>query len=266
MSQKRSIQLALVVVTLSIGCLSSGAIAKGTGLWRLPSSTAQYFGCGNGPGHHAPMIRSPGYQPPQVQRLKFIPAKQGPFCKAGTCGVTAGFQSMPAEADIWSPDNLNGAFRQGPPQQVLPQRGNPQHAQSQMPMHLQPQFAPQRMPMQAHPRVPGQQQSVLFAPPTKRTLPLIQEESTLTEEIKKGKSEMNAEPQSDNLVTPADEEESRDSLLDEDDLNSFRTEDPEADLEEPAMPDAEPRSAPQSKDDTPQTDQAKGPRVWTVRH
>ena len=50
-----------------------------TGRWHLPSNVAQYFGVGYGPGYHAPMIRSPGYDAMPVQRLKFVSPECSPF-------------------------------------------------------------------------------------------------------------------------------------------------------------------------------------------
>jgi len=203
------------------------------------------------------MIRSPGYQPPQVQRLKFIPAKQGPFNRVGHNCAVAGFQSLPMEADMWALDNLNGAFQSG-----IPQQGQPQ-----------PQFAPQLMPRQpgvptpAGPRVPGQPASPLFTPPAKPALPPIPAEITLTEKEKKQANEEKATSKptkAERAPTPANEEDSGDDLLDGDELDSFDLEESD-DSDEPAMPDAEPLPAPESLDDTGQTDQAKGPRRWVIR-
>jgi len=71
--------LAVVLVGLTAG-VSEG---QSMGRWRMPSTPAQFFGCGYGPGHHAPMVRMPCCTPMSVQRLNFVPC-QG--CQGG-CGV-----------------------------------------------------------------------------------------------------------------------------------------------------------------------------------
>lgn len=250
MSPRRLLESALVVLLVS-SFIDSTTLAKGTGLWRLPSSTAQYFGYGYGPGHHAPMIRSPGYRPPQVQRLKFIPAKQGPFCNAGNCQASAGYQSLPVEADMWALGALEAPAG----------------------MSLQPMPYLQHQPMAPQPapaiqQTPAAQRSILFPPP-KRALPADPPASKPSKPEPAPKvQQTEPKPTSENLPTPADEPEEDllgDDDLEVDDLEADDLEEEELDEDEPAMPDAEPLPQPETKDETPRTEQARGPRVWNCR-
>jgi len=76
MQNCRLICLAVVLVCLTAG-VSEG---QSLGRWRMPSTPAQFFGCGYGPGHHAPIVRMPCCTPMSVQRLNFVPC-QG--CQGG---------------------------------------------------------------------------------------------------------------------------------------------------------------------------------------
>lgn len=255
MSLRRPLEFALVAL-LALSFMPSVSLAKGTGLWRLPSSTAQYFGYGYGPGHHAPMIRSPGYQPPQVQRLKFIPAKQGPFCPTGHCQMASGYQSLPIQADLWALDAMSAPMH-GVPQPILA----PQYAPPY------PQGSPPQAPVQSHP--------VLFPSP-ERVQPRPTPAPKPTEEKPSAAKPLEKK---ETLPTPSPTEESdEDDLLGDDlisdedfDMEEFEGDDQDAELEEdldedePAMPDAEPLPQPKSKDETPRTDQARGPRIWNCR-
>lgn len=81
-SSRRAPSPAAVVfaaVGLAVALAPHSAWAAGTGVWRLPSTRLQCFGYGYGPGYHAPMVRSPGYRPPEVRRLEFVPAACGPY-------------------------------------------------------------------------------------------------------------------------------------------------------------------------------------------
>jgi hypothetical protein len=61
---------------------------------RLPSTLAQYVGCGYGAGHHAPIVRTPLKRPDRVQRVMVVwpqhsqwqPAGYAPIgCYGGDC-------------------------------------------------------------------------------------------------------------------------------------------------------------------------------------
>jgi len=82
---------------LIVACLLAGvAEGQSIGRWRLPSTPAQYFGCGVGPGHHAPMVRAPRYQPPRMQRITITTHRRAPFCH--NTGVSFGCQpSLPMQ-------------------------------------------------------------------------------------------------------------------------------------------------------------------------
>lgn len=252
MSLRRPLEFALVAL-LTLSFMPSVSLAKGTGLWRLPSSTAQYFGYGYGPGHHAPMIRSPGYQPPQVQRLKFIPAKQGPFCNAGHCQMTGGYHSLPIQADLWALDAMSAPMH-GVPQPVLA---------PQYPQQAYPHFGPPQAPVLQHPALFPSPERVQPRP-TPAPAPSKADEEQSSEAKPLEKKEV--------LPTPNPADEDDDLLGDDDfDMEEFEADDPEAGSEEdlnedePAMPDAEPLPQPESKDETPRTDQARGPRIWNCR-
>jgi len=60
--------LAVVLVCLTVGT----AEGQSLGRWRMPSTPAQFFGYGYGPGHHAPMVRMPSCTPQSVQRLDVV--------------------------------------------------------------------------------------------------------------------------------------------------------------------------------------------------
>ena len=75
-----------MAVALSV-CLTGesawGQWGVSCGRWRLPSTCAQYWGYGVGPGHHVPMVRAPGYQPPRIARVTFPPECEPTFCHSG---------------------------------------------------------------------------------------------------------------------------------------------------------------------------------------
>lgn len=248
MSPRRPLEFALVAL-LALSLMQSASLAKGTGLWRLPSSTAQYFGYGYGPGHHAPMIRSPGYRPPQVQRLKFIPANQGPFCATGHCQMIAGYQSLPIQADLWTLDAMTA------PAQTMPQP-------TLVPQHAQP------YPHMVSPQAPSQHRPLPSPSPERVPTPAPKATKEQSGIVKSGEK-------LEQLPTPPPADESdKDDLLDDNligdedfDMKEFEADDYERDLDEdePAMPAAEPLPQPKSKDETPRTDQARGPRVWNCR-
>jgi len=72
-------RLSLVVqcLALLLACFCiDAARAQAYGPWRIPSTSAQFCGYGFGAGHHAPIVRSLGGNPPHVARMVFVPASQ----------------------------------------------------------------------------------------------------------------------------------------------------------------------------------------------
>ncbi len=80
------------------------SFGQSLGRWRMPSTPAQFFGYGYGPGHHAPMIRMPDCQPMTVQRLEFAsPGCQS--CQPGgySVGCVNGFFPTAGTGSTYSP-------------------------------------------------------------------------------------------------------------------------------------------------------------------
>lgn len=76
---------------LIVACLLDGvATGQSIGRWRMPSTPAQFFGYGVGPGHHAPIVRAPAYHPPRVRRITRPACRHEPFCREA--GVFYGCQ------------------------------------------------------------------------------------------------------------------------------------------------------------------------------
>jgi len=91
--------VAVVLVCLAVG----SAEGQSLGRWRLPSTPAQFFGCGFGPGHHAPIVRMPCSIPMSVKRLEFVrPSVDQGYCEYAGCvdqpyyGGSSGVQPMPS--------------------------------------------------------------------------------------------------------------------------------------------------------------------------
>ena len=75
----------LLSIAAAVCLLSSEARGWSSGRWNMPSTPAQYFGYGYGPGHHAPMLRMPCCQPTQGPRVVFTPDCPPSCCYS--CGV-----------------------------------------------------------------------------------------------------------------------------------------------------------------------------------
>jgi hypothetical protein len=68
----------LGIETLALLMVGQGtALAASFGRWHVPSTPAQFFGYGYGPGHHAPMVRRHGVQPPVVPRVVWQQGSRG---------------------------------------------------------------------------------------------------------------------------------------------------------------------------------------------
>ena len=64
-------------LALLLSCLCTSAVrGQSCGRWHLPSTPAQFCGCGNSGGHHAPMLLTPGCTPPRVPRVSISPGCQ----------------------------------------------------------------------------------------------------------------------------------------------------------------------------------------------
>jgi len=102
--------LAVVLVCLTAG-VSEG---QSLGRWRMPSTPAQFFGCGYGPGHHAPMIRMPCCKPMSVQRIEVV---HGQGCQ-GACGVGCANQGGMCAGSPYVPQATNGPQAYYAPQPI----------------------------------------------------------------------------------------------------------------------------------------------------
>jgi hypothetical protein len=69
----------VVVAAAAIMC-AGHASAQSLGSMALPSTFPQFIGYGYGAGHHAPIVRTPGQQPPRMDRRMKAPACYGPLC------------------------------------------------------------------------------------------------------------------------------------------------------------------------------------------
>lgn len=75
----------LLSVAATVCLLSSEARGWSSGRWNMPSTPAQYFGYGYGPGHHAPALRMPCCQPMDGPRVVFTPDCPQSYCHS--CGM-----------------------------------------------------------------------------------------------------------------------------------------------------------------------------------
>jgi hypothetical protein len=102
-------RLVMLVGMALVGSLATEmAMAQSIGVARMPSTVAQYFGVGYGAGHHAPIVRTPGYRPERVARVAFVPSYYGPLqpapyavvgCNGADCAPT-----ISAEPFWYGPD------------------------------------------------------------------------------------------------------------------------------------------------------------------
>ena len=74
--------LCLAVIAATVVLAADRAAAQSIGCARMPSRVPQYFGYGYGAGHHAPMVRTPGYPTPHVKHITFVPAYCGSLAPA----------------------------------------------------------------------------------------------------------------------------------------------------------------------------------------
>lgn len=105
--------------TLLVAALTSGAAlaastagAQSRGYMRMPSTFAQYVGCGYGAGHHAPIVRTPLQRPDRVQRVMLVapceglmpPAGYAPIgCYGGACGAHDAWEYPEPSAVMMTP-------------------------------------------------------------------------------------------------------------------------------------------------------------------
>jgi len=126
--------VAVVLVCLTVG----SAEGQSLGRWRMPSTPAQFFGLGYGPGHHAPMVRMPCCTPMSVQRLDIVHSYgcQSPGCSGsygyGGVAQSGTYGSVPVSLPYYAGNGM-----------VLPVPGDDAYSRSH---HL--------LPTTAHPLVP----------------------------------------------------------------------------------------------------------------
>ncbi len=93
-------------------CLFLGtAQGQSLGRWRMPSTPAQFFGYGYGPGHHAPMVRMPCQRPAYVNRTVVVPTCRQPYCYDAS--------NFSAGPPIQGPCSGGCGAKQAAPQQVF---------------------------------------------------------------------------------------------------------------------------------------------------
>lgn len=123
----------LLLIAILLTVLSPlAASAQSFGPWHIPSTCAQFFGCRYGPGHHAPMVRVPGYHPAHSQRFVYQSAPCQ-YCDGHQC-------ASPVASQHWAPQP-NGQYpRQAPPMnQSVPTYVEPLLQPNTPPELIQPQ-------------------------------------------------------------------------------------------------------------------------------
>jgi len=91
--------LAIVLLCLTVGT----AEGQSFGRWRMPSTPAQFFGYGYGPGHHAPMVRTPCSTPMSVQRLEVVYPQRGTRnCSHGCADQRSGYGIAPTQPPCYA--------------------------------------------------------------------------------------------------------------------------------------------------------------------
>jgi len=113
--------------------MSSTLFAQSMGRWHIPSTPAQFFGYGYGPGHQAPMVRARGYRPLHVPRLAVVEAGCEPFCRSGAYGdercMGSGCWSGPMQRPAPTPNGalpVGGARGNVPSSESIPAPPMPQ--------------------------------------------------------------------------------------------------------------------------------------------
>ena len=90
MSIQRAIRLAVLVSGVII-VAATGRSAQAVGYWNLPGTYCQYFGYGNGPGHHVPMVLGPvccdGWLGLGVHRLPCAPTPGSANANCANCSA-----------------------------------------------------------------------------------------------------------------------------------------------------------------------------------
>ena len=76
----------VLLAALLLGISVSEAQGASVGRWHVPGTCAQWWGCGFGAGHHAPMIRYHHFQTPPAPRNVRAPSEcqpHGHCCHGG---------------------------------------------------------------------------------------------------------------------------------------------------------------------------------------
>jgi len=80
------------------------AAGQSVGCMRMPSTLAQYIGCGYGAGHHAPIVRTPLQRPERVQRMMLVAPCEGQLQPAGYAPIGChGGDCLPYERWEYAP-------------------------------------------------------------------------------------------------------------------------------------------------------------------
>lgn len=150
---------------LLIALCSETACAQSFGRWHMPSTTAQFFGFCYGPGHHAPMVRVPHYQPMHTQRFEFQPASCQQCARpaqhlAWTASPNASYQnggcSGPGCLGNHPPAPAERVVAPHQPTMLAPNPAFAPPANQPVPTHTQPPFQPSAKPESINPPNPPQ--------------------------------------------------------------------------------------------------------------
>ena len=80
----RRCRLIIGLMTAALLVLTSASSASAVGYWNLPGTYCQYYGYGNGPGYHVPMVLGPvacdGFFGMGVRRLPCPPTAMPAGC------------------------------------------------------------------------------------------------------------------------------------------------------------------------------------------
>jgi len=95
------------LIAAGLAMMVDQTAAQSIGFARMPSRPAQYMGYGYGAGHHAPMVRAPGYPTPHVKHVTFAAARCGQLapmayepvrCYGDSCYTGGPYVAVPAAA------------------------------------------------------------------------------------------------------------------------------------------------------------------------
>ena len=131
MARNRISLFALVnALIFAIVLAAAPADAQSIGFARMPSTVSQYFGCGYGAGHHAPIVYTPGQLPDRMDRHQRVPAYWGQMsptayapigCGSGGCCTTGTYTAKaPYGVDALPPTSNTAPGGRAPIPEPLP--------------------------------------------------------------------------------------------------------------------------------------------------